>query len=59
MASHLAKYFNWNNRGDFGKIEVVAEANLGPWDAWKKRPDLLAKMKKIGLKQATDLQRKL
>jgi len=59
MASHLAKYFNWNNRGDFGKIEVVAEANLGPWDAWKKRPDLLIKTKKIGLKQATELKRKL
>jgi len=58
-ASHLAQYFNWNKRGDFGKVEVVAEPNLGPWDAWKQRPDLLAKIKQIGLKQATELHRKL
>lgn len=59
IVSHLAKYFNWNNRGDFGKVEVVAEGNLDARDDWKRRPDLLAKMKILGLKQATELQRKL
>ncbi|MFC2163846.1 flavodoxin family protein [Acidobacteriota bacterium] len=59
IVSHLAKYFNWNSRGDFGKVEVVAEGNLDAWDDWKKKPDLLVKMKKIGLKQATQLQNKI
>ncbi len=59
IVSRLAKYFNWNKRGDFGEVEVVAEGNLDSWDDWKKRPDLLAKMKKIGLKQASELQKLL
>ena len=23
-AIHLANYFNWNNRGDFGRVAIVA-----------------------------------
>lgn len=55
-ASQLANYFNWNDRGDFGKVRIVAESNLGPRDAWKSRPDLLQKLKKIGEEQAKDLK---
>ena len=54
-AARLAKYFSWNNRGDFGEIEVVAESNLGPRDAWKKRSDLLDKLKAIGGRHADEL----
>jgi multimeric flavodoxin WrbA len=56
-ASQLAKYLKWNNRGDFGKIQVVAESNLGPRDAWKSRPDLLNKLKMIGKMQARELKK--
>ena len=55
VAVHLADYFNWKNRGDFGKVEVVAESNLGPKDAWKKRPDIQKKLREIGLRQAGEL----
>jgi multimeric flavodoxin WrbA len=55
-AIHLANYFNWNNRGDFGKIKVVAESNLGPKDAWKKRPDLQNKLKEMGIEQAREIK---
>ncbi|MBN1224896.1 MAG: flavodoxin family protein [Candidatus Aminicenantes bacterium] len=58
-ARHLAKYFDWNNRGNFSKVEVVAEGNLGPSDAWKKRPDLLERINKLGLKQAKELRVRL
>jgi len=58
-ASQLAKYFEWNKRGDFGKVEVVAEGNLGPRDAWKTRPDLLEKMRRTGLQQAFELKEKI
>lgn len=54
-ATHLANYFTWNNRGDFGKVKVIAESNLGPKDAWKERPDLQVKLKEIGLEQAKEL----
>ncbi len=54
-ASQLANYFTWNDRGDFGKVRVVAESNLGPEEAWKSRPDLLRKLKKIGRDQAREL----
>ncbi len=54
-ASQLANYFSWNDRGDFGQVRVVAESNLGPKDAWKNRPDLVQKLKKIGTEQATEL----
>jgi len=40
VANHRAEYFNWKDRGDFQKVRVFAAANLGPADAWKKRPDL-------------------
>jgi len=56
-AKSLANYFTWHNRGDFGKVRVVAEPNLGPWDAWKKRPKLIEKLKGIGLKQAQELRK--
>jgi len=55
-AARLAKYFSWHNRGDFGKVEVVAEPNLGPRDAWKKRPDLLSKLELIGRKHVLELK---
>jgi multimeric flavodoxin WrbA len=55
-ASSLASYFSWNDRGDFGKVRVVAEPNLGPRDAWKKRPELLTKLRKLGIKQARELK---
>jgi multimeric flavodoxin WrbA len=55
-ARTLAKYFNWNNRGDFGRVKVVAESNLGPRDAWKNRPELLEKLKKTGFDQAQELK---
>jgi multimeric flavodoxin WrbA len=55
-ASQLANYFTWNDRGDFGKVRVVAESNLGPRNAWKTRPDLLQKLKKIGEEQAKELK---
>lgn len=55
-ASQLANYFTWNDRGDFGKVRVVAESNLGPKDAWKSRPDLLNKLKDLGKEQARELK---
>ena len=57
--TRLANYFDWNERGDFGKVRVVAEGNLGPADAWKKRPKLLEKMSEIGAKQAMELKKKI
>lgn len=56
-ASQLAHYFNWNDRGDFGDVRIVAESNLGPKEAWKARPDLLEKLKIIGIDQAKELKR--
>ena len=56
-ASQLANYFGWNDRGDFGKVRVVAESNLGPRDAWKIRPDLLDKLKQFGKEQARELKK--
>jgi multimeric flavodoxin WrbA len=55
-ASHLANYFSWHNRGDFGEVKVVAEPNLGPRNAWEKRPDLLIKLKGIGREHAKELK---
>lgn len=54
-ASALAKYFNWHNRGDFGDVKVFAESNMGPADSWKSRPDLIEKLRNIGVEQARDL----
>jgi multimeric flavodoxin WrbA len=56
-ASQLANYFTWNDRGDFGKVKVLAESNLGPRDAWKTRPDLLKRLKKVGREQARELKK--
>ncbi len=55
-ASQLANYFTWNDRGDFGKVRVVAESNLGPKDAWESRPDLLNKLLDLGKEQARELK---
>ena len=55
VASSLAGYFNWRERADFGKVAVIAEANLGPWNAWKKKPGLLRKCKKFGEAHAREL----
>lgn len=55
-ASQLANYFTWNDRGDFGKVRVVAESNLGPKGAWKSRPDLVNKLNKLGQEQARELK---
>lgn len=54
-AKALANYFYWKDRGNFGRVKVVAEANLGRWNAWKKRPALLRKMEKTGETQALSL----
>lgn len=56
-ASQLANYFTWNDRGDFGKVRVVSEPNLGPKDAWKSRPDLLRELKLTGIEQARELKK--
>jgi multimeric flavodoxin WrbA len=57
MARSLIKYLSWQDRGDFGRIRVAAADRLGPWNAWKKRPALLKRMKKIGLAQAGELKK--
>jgi len=45
-AKKLANYLAW--MGDFGKVEIVCEGNLGPRDAAARRPDLLAMAEKLG-----------
>ncbi len=57
VAAHLAEYFNWKNRGNFEKVRVVAASNLGPVDAWKKRPDLQMRLRRIGRDQANELKK--
>jgi hypothetical protein len=59
VAERTANYFSWNKRGDFGKVRVVSESNLGPANAWKKRPDLIQKMKRLGRGLAMELKRKV
>jgi len=56
VAGALAKYLNWNGRGDFGDVKVVAESNLGPKHAWKERSDLLDKLRGYGLEHAKELE---
>ena len=34
--------------GDFNKIEIVSEGNLGPRDATGKKPELLQKLEALG-----------
>jgi multimeric flavodoxin WrbA len=55
VAAHLAEYFNWKNRGDFQKVRVISESNLGPVNAWKERPDLQVKLRNLGREQANEL----
>jgi hypothetical protein len=55
MAEHLAGYYNYRDRGDFGKVAVISEGRLGPWNAWKKRPGLVRKCRKLGTAQAREL----
>lgn len=45
-AEKLASYLAW--MGDFGKVEIVSEGNLGPRDAAAGRPDLLARAEQLG-----------
>ena len=45
-AAKLANYLRWMS--DFGKVEIISEGELGPRDAVKKRPDLLARVEKLG-----------
>jgi len=45
-AETLAHYLGW--MGDFGRVEIVAEGNLGPRDAAARRPDLLARAAEVG-----------
>ncbi len=45
-AQTLANYLGW--MGEFGTVEVMSEANLGPSDAAKERPDLLEKATGMG-----------
>lgn len=46
VARTLANYLGW--MGEFGTVEVMSEANLGPSDAAKQQPDLLAKATRMG-----------
>jgi len=45
-AQKLANYLAW--MGDFGKVEIICEGNLGPRDAAARRPDLLARAEQLG-----------
>ena len=44
-AEKLANYLGW--MGDFGKVEIVAESNLGSAGAAASRQDLLARVEKL------------
>ena len=46
VAQILADYLGW--MGEFGTVEVMSEANLGPSDAAKEKPDLLTKATRMG-----------
>lgn len=58
-ATRIANYFSYNKRGDFGEVRVIAQSNLGPRNAWKKRPDLQEKLKEAGKQQAAELNKLL
>jgi len=45
-AEKLASYLAW--MGDFGKVEMICEGNLGPRDAARGRPELLARAEELG-----------
>lgn len=55
-ATVLANYLKWRGRGDFGRVKVVAEPNLEAHDDWKKRPALLNKMRRLGIRQAIEFK---
>lgn len=46
VAQVLANYLAW--MGDFGDVAIMAAGNLGPRDAARNRPDLLAKAREVG-----------
>jgi multimeric flavodoxin WrbA len=46
---------NYKGCGDFGEVKVLAESNMGPRDAWKSRPDLIEKLRQMGIQQAKEL----
>ena len=45
-AEKLANYLGW--MGDFGKVKIISEGNLGSKDAAAKKSDLLARAEKLG-----------
>ena len=45
-AEKLASYLGW--MGDFGKVEIMCEARLGPSDAIQNRPELLDRAEELG-----------
>lgn len=45
-AEKLAKFLGW--MGDFGKVEIISEGELGSRNAAENRPDLLAKAEELG-----------
>ncbi len=45
-AKVLADYLSW--MGDFGDVEIVAAARLGPVDAARGRPELIKKARELG-----------
>jgi len=45
-AKILANYLGW--MGDFGEVEIISEGRLGPRDAARNRPDLLARAENLG-----------
>ena len=53
VARHLAGYFNWF--GSFDPVEVLAEPSLGPADAARQRPELLAGATDLGRRLAVSL----
>ena len=44
-AEKLANYLGW--MGDFGKVEIIAEGELGPRDAVGNKPNLLTRAEKL------------
>lgn len=45
-AEKLENYLGW--MGDFGQVNIISEGSLGPRDAARNRPDLLASAEKLG-----------
>jgi hypothetical protein len=53
VTQRFANYFSWF--GDFGKVELMVESNLGPADAVSRRPDLLEKAYSLGQQLVAEL----